>query len=528
MSAREQATLDPMLVEPTLDPAAGGAPRSGETLAPGTFVGSWRVERALEGRASQADLYVVRSGGREGVLKRYHPGFRPVAGVMLAQRDGGERHIVPLLDEGEHEGRHVEVYPRLRAVTLRELVEAGEADGAFVRDVLLPQLSDALAFLRERGIVHGDLAPDNVLVSEGRDSVWLADFGVALPVPPPGSLVARRGRPDFSPRVYELDGRVRMGAGYDYGSLGLLLAYAVLGMSPIAHLARAEADELLRSGRAFLPLPDDLGRLCVALSRPFGGASDGDAICAAFLAGAEAGDAAGSPGEPSRRRNGPEPLEVGVSEGRVLMASTPQELLELLEGHWELARQLVGSQRLRRYLECRRAGRRLLALMDSVAGEGADAQVFALCCGLRRVVGGPGLGPLCWLGERYDDVIELMGRIADGGAPREVERFLSGSLLVTYCEAAGLGEPVVAEARRLLASSPRARDVARAAVEVFTGMGEDLVIDGEVVEDVAELVRWLSGASLEAVARATRDPALRGWLYRRGFEGVFREVDSIS
>lgn len=522
MSARDQETLDLLLVETTLDPAAGAAATT-SGLTPGTFVGDWRIESVLPERGVQAMLYVARSGGNEGVLKLYQPGFRPVPGVMLAQRDGTAHHLLPLVAEGEHEGSHFEVYPRHHGTTLREVVEAGRADDAFLRGVLLPQLADALSFLHERGVIHGDLAPENVLVSKGLDEVRLADFGVALGTPAPGTLVARRGHADFSPRVFELDGKVELGAGYDYGSLGLLVAYVVLGMSPIAHLGRAEADELLRSGRAFLSLPADLGRLCVALSSPLGGAKQGGEVCARFLGNAPATAAPA----PSRHASSPTALEFGLVDGQVLMASTPSEFLACLEGHWGVSRRIVGSARLRDFLAARRRGARLLRLVDDVAHEGTDAQVFMLCTGLRRMTGGAGLAPLCWLGKRYDDLIALMREAACGRAP-EAERFLSGDLLVRYCKVMGLGDPIVAEARRLVGSSDNPCEVARSAVEVFTGTGRDLVIDGHIVADVADLVKWVSSASLERISELVEGDVLRGWLYRRGLDDVYREVDSVS
>lgn len=525
---REAPTLDPSCLGTTLDPARAGAGQGAAEPAP-EVVGGWRVDTAVPG-SSQARLYEVRSGARRGLLKLYRPGFAPVPGVLLAQRDGEGHHVVPLWDQGTHDGRHYEVYPCYDCVTLRELVEEGRAGEEFARTVLVPQLADALGYLRGRGIVHADLSPDNVLVLGDGAEVLLADFGVALGVPAPGSLVARRGTEGFRPATYELDGLAEIGDGYDYGSLGLVVAYTCLGFSPVAGRSRREAARLLRRGTAFSALPDDLRSLCVALSGPRGGASDGDAVCARFVAGAPGLLAAASASEgPGPRSPAPRPLVVCVDEDdRVVVAATPRELQEGLEGHWEAARELMGSSKLTVFLDALEGGDELVRLVREQATDGPDAQVLCLCAALRRRLDGPGLGPVVWLGRRHEDVLALLADIAVG-PPGPADTFLKGELLATYCRLVGLDDTVVGEARRICRAPGGPKAVARAALAAFTGSGphDELVLDGRVVPDVAALAGWVSRASLEGISELVEGDALRDWLFRRGLDDVYREVDSI-
>ena len=147
--------------------------------------------------------------------------------------------------------------------------------------LLAGQVAAALDAAHERGLVHGDVKPSNVLI-DGRGHAYLADFGLTKRVtderPPAGGEAQLMGTIDYvSPeqiRGEDVDGRA------DVYSLGCLLYECLTGRQPFkrgndaailyAHLedkppaTDTAADPVLT--RALAKSPDDRYQTCGALA----------------------------------------------------------------------------------------------------------------------------------------------------------------------------------------------------------------------------------------------------------------------
>jgi serine/threonine-protein kinase len=86
-------------------------------------------------------------------------------------------HIVPVYQLGDHEGGYYIASRLIRGPTLADIIpEEGMPAVAAVELIL--QLLDALANAHERGVIHRDVKPENVLLDES-GHLNLTDFGMA-------------------------------------------------------------------------------------------------------------------------------------------------------------------------------------------------------------------------------------------------------------------------------------------------------------------------------------------------------------
>jgi YVTN family beta-propeller protein len=208
----------------------------------GTELAGYRIERVL-GRGGMSVVYLAHDSRlkRNVALKLLSPelaedeSFR-VRFLRESQLAASLDHpnVVPVYEAGDVAGL---LYIAMRYVPGTDLRALLRAEGALAPEralMLVSQVASALDAAHERGLVHRDVKPSNVLITgrPGKEHCYLADFGLSTStsdrsVADPGKIV---GTIDYvAPeqiRDVEVDGRA------DVYSLSCLLYECLVGDVP--------------------------------------------------------------------------------------------------------------------------------------------------------------------------------------------------------------------------------------------------------------------------------------------------------
>jgi serine/threonine protein kinase/outer membrane protein assembly factor BamB len=218
------------------------------------------------GSGGMGVVYLGRAGdGSVAAVKVLHSGFaadgefrRRFAREVAVARAVQGRGLVPLLDGDAEAARPWLATEYVPAPPLNQVVEETGPLPEDVVTTLGARLANALARLHAQGVVHRDLAPSNVLITD--DGPRLIDFGVARSIGATAITAtgAVLGTPAFmSPE--QADG-TEVGPASDVFSLAAVLVYAATGDGPFGHTSDPVA--MLRRVRDEEP---DLSRLPPAL-----------------------------------------------------------------------------------------------------------------------------------------------------------------------------------------------------------------------------------------------------------------------
>jgi tetratricopeptide (TPR) repeat protein len=151
------------------------------------LAGRYSLQREL-GRGGMGAVYLAEDlkHDRPIALKVLHP---EVTGTLRPERFQREirvaaqlqhPHILPVYDSGAGAGMLWYTMPYVEGETLRQRLRRTGPLPIPETVRILGYLARALAYAHRRGVIHRDVKPANVLISE--DNVFLADFGVAKPV----------------------------------------------------------------------------------------------------------------------------------------------------------------------------------------------------------------------------------------------------------------------------------------------------------------------------------------------------------
>ena len=152
----------------------------------GATVAGYRIQSLL-GRGGMSIVYLAEHVqlGRIVALKLLAPSlcldpdFRERFAYESRRASEVEHpNVVPIFDAGEAEGQLFIAMRYIEGCDLKTLIRREGSLGIGRTLFILEQAGDALDAAHDQGLIHRDVKPANILVSESSDRVYLTDFGI--------------------------------------------------------------------------------------------------------------------------------------------------------------------------------------------------------------------------------------------------------------------------------------------------------------------------------------------------------------
>ena len=221
-----------MTLRDQLQSGLGGGFVVGRELGGGGMSRVFLVEDKRLGRMIVAKILAPELAGAISI-DRFEREIRVAAALQQA-------NIVPLLDAGDADGLPWYTMPYVEGQSLRERI-ASPAPPTIAESVgILRDVARALGYAHERGFVHRDIKPDNVLLSRGVAEV--TDFGIvkaldAAWLPAPSETLTHLGTSLGTPAYMSPEqvlGDRSLDHRADIYALGVLAYELVAGQPPFA------------------------------------------------------------------------------------------------------------------------------------------------------------------------------------------------------------------------------------------------------------------------------------------------------
>ncbi len=142
-------------------------------------------------------------------------------------------HIIPIYEIGEHEGRLFFCMKLIEGQPLSSRLANGPMPARRAAHVMA-QISDAIHYAHQNGVLHRDLKPSNVMLDD-EGVAYIADFGLAKQFHNRSSLTrsgAILGTPSYMAPEQAAGNRGEVSTASDVYSLGAILYHMLAGRPP--------------------------------------------------------------------------------------------------------------------------------------------------------------------------------------------------------------------------------------------------------------------------------------------------------
>ncbi len=257
----EETRINPALDNSSIDNRSGGATVINPSLSAASFAGEgtvlpggYVIKRRLNTSTGEADIFICERGGEEFAAKLYRRRTAVKSEVIAALKEVRSPYIAPLFYSDVYRGMPFEILPYYRNGSLQGKRFTFEE----LKTKIIPEINEALAALHDAGIIHKDLKPSNIMLTDS-GNIAVIDFGISSLQSGDNTVVVTSTgmTPEYSaPETF----RKLFLEESDYYSFGITLYELFCGKTPYTDMTAEEIARYTAIQR--IPLPDNMpGRL---------------------------------------------------------------------------------------------------------------------------------------------------------------------------------------------------------------------------------------------------------------------------
>ena len=499
------------------DPIGSVSSQSNErvTLTPGqTIAKDYVVINQLGKNGAQATVYTARREGKQCVIKMYNRGYKPAQDFIRNLKGHSCPYVANLMDYGYEDDTYYEIYEFYGNGTLEE---KGKCTLTFIKDVVIPNMNEGLHFLHTftgTGIVHGDIKPSNIFLSNDESHIIIGDFGISSYLDKKGKLIDEiKGTPEYSPRTVSFFGKTTKTPAFDYGSLGLVLIKLATGHSLFEGLDMTTITQMWEDG---IEVPENidgrLRRLITGLlvedeEKRFGYEEVKKGCEGEFVKIKENRIYSEDDFEEETE---PDPLIFGIFDDRIVTVGSLKELSVAIAENWNHTKKQLKRAPFYEFLsqfdkDLEDEIREFSKLQDE------DSAVFYT---LYRIRKNPNL---IYKGINYGSAKDFVTSLNNDITP-DMRAIINNDLFEYYLKVNGYEPALIDQTRRIIKMTSNDPDFIPRMLYYLFNREKAYELHGKSITSIEEFINEIVNMELSEIEQLTADPRLMAWLYSIGYK----------
>jgi len=144
----------------------------------GDIIGSgYKIGEILSENSGESDVHLCEKDNKTYVAKIYKQSHKINADIIAKLNQIDSEYILKSIESGIHNGRYYEILPYFRNGTLFDNLKS--FSDKFIKDVLVFEVNEALKAIHEQEIVHDDIKPHNIFLTDDFKHIVIGDFGIS-------------------------------------------------------------------------------------------------------------------------------------------------------------------------------------------------------------------------------------------------------------------------------------------------------------------------------------------------------------